>query len=179
MRHRVVRFYSCLVVGTLALGLALNGPAHASNPGQPGGKACMSDNQLRAFMADVMLQSLTAQATVCRKKAPELADQLQTSFDGYSQKIKAIGDKTMADVVEIFRPEYGDEAPATRMAAIDAAIGEAVAYMESSWTAENCGYFVQNLDMLSKEINGLDLGPTITGMIDQGFGAERGLIRRC
>lgn len=168
-----------LSYGALALGLAIGGPALAANPNQPGGKACMSDAQLRAFMTDVFLNSLNALAAVCTENVPAMSGDVEAARALFAKRAGEIATKAEAEVTEIFRPDYGDEAPKTRMAALEAAMQDATDFAKQNWNADYCSSYVERVNMVAGEINGPDLGPAINELIDGGFATERANVPRC
>ena len=169
------------VVALLALGAVLAAPRLGlAQEGQAGSKIeCMTDAQLRTFLADVFFWQLDKLSELCQRKVPELESEVIAARLAFGEKALDVRFNIGQEVQAMLRPYYGDDSLLERVRMLNAAAAPALEYAEGNWTATECANLVENSASIGDELTATSVGATTNGVIDGTFEEERTHMPRC
>lgn len=179
MDRHAARNASSILACLVALGLAAAGPARALDEPYLGSKACMSDQQLEKFMTYLLLSFVPRYLDACRQMDPRLREDVQKAFIAFETSSYPLVEKLSAEVTEILRPAYGEDAAAVRVALRKEAEEAEHNRAFEDFGAGECKRIVQNIQSIAGEITIDGAGKWAEPIVAIGVEGARKLIRRC
>lgn len=167
------------LVSTVVLSLALAGPVRAADEPYPGSKACMSDEQLKRYLTYLILSYFPRYMDACREIDHRLKEELGKAFIAYETSSYWLVEKLAAEVTEILRPAYRDEAGSVRVAMRKLAADREFDRALDEFDSDDCKVLIHNMNVLSGEITPVAPGARIEQLIERSLDAERRFVPRC
>lgn len=178
MRQVATRLASVVALGaTIYAGIAVRHLQAAETPVAT--VTCMSDQQLKSFLADIVFWQFHNLGETCLTKAPELRASVIAARRSLDQKANPLRLQITEEVVGIFRPTYGDDAFRIRVEVLREASRTGLERAAQSWTPADCSTYVATLNQVAARITGSSIGADLERLVEANFATERQRVPPC